>query len=551
MSFAQAPPPGLESVNTNGTIRPPPGLGFSAESLPPNKRWVHSRSEAGANPLSTLTYDYKIKDFLNKGASANVYLAQRVPVHGPSYSRVIEMVALKQIEKTSKNIRLTRNEVELHSSVHHENIVDFKQYFETTEHYVCVQELMRSDMFEFLTAPKQEIKTDEDILEIVKDVIKGLNYMHSEGIAHRDVKLENIGISYQKVNRTLICNSDEENEDDSKRTQAKLMDLGLSIRLRPGMLVRDGVPGTVEYAAPELVGNVDDLDLSYDHNSNPHEHAFAKADMWAVGILLYLLVSNKTNCQFPWARAHTSDKSYRGFLRGSNRCFDAIDESQPVYRALFDGLLNPDSKARLTSAEALEIIELHTRRRAVPSVMHRLTAMAKRSNYKYVISAPRKVVTEVRQKRKNESSTYTSTAKKQKATHTVAHIVHTVVSRPQLVSWATDLSSESVGDNPNTSEGRRLSIELRCTDSTDSTDISGGEGSTSDEDIITHTSTSAKKDLRCVHPPLALPLKRAEHECSSESYTPRTTVEFEVQTFQATESATPTQTRNESKYRFY
>eukprot|EP01134_Creolimax_fragrantissima_P007927 CFRG7927T1 len=340
-------------------------------TLPPHKRYIKRRtSEMIQLPTDTRTYTYEMINYLNKGSSAQVYLAERTPNNVPAHMQITERVAVKQIEKTSKNYRLTRNEVQIHSSVSHMNVVGFKQYFETSRNFVCVQELMRCDLFDMITTSKEECSTDDDILMILSDILKGLSHLHSQNIAHRDVKLENVGLTYEQVPK---CTNNKQ-----IRSIAKLMDLGLSIRLREGMLINQGIPGTVEYAAPELVQFAEQLDLSFEQESDPSGHPFVKADMWAVGILLYLLVSTSTGCRFPWARAHSSDVAFAEFLSGETNWYESLKNSNPIFLSLFNGLLSTNPSKRLNAKEALNMVEKH---------LIRTTPRPRRTEYNTAITA--------------------------------------------------------------------------------------------------------------------------------------------------------------------
>jgi serine/threonine protein kinase len=91
--------------------------------------------------------------------------------------------------------------------------------------------------------------------------MSALAHIHRLGIAHRDIKLENI-----------LVTSDG---------QAKLTDFGLCRPLPPesGMFT---VCGTLVYAAPEIV------------REEPYG---LPVDIWSAGVLLYAMVA----CHFPWA----------------------------------------------------------------------------------------------------------------------------------------------------------------------------------------------------------------------------------------------------------
>lgn len=82
-----------------------------------------------------------------------------------------------------------------------------------------------------------------------------LEYLHSRGIAHRDVKLENILI-------------------DKKTLGIKLIDFGFAIKAT-GPSARSSLIGTPSYLPPEMISS--------------KEYDPFKADVWALGILFYFL----------------------------------------------------------------------------------------------------------------------------------------------------------------------------------------------------------------------------------------------------------------------
>jgi serine/threonine protein kinase len=97
---------------------------------------------------------------------------------------------------------------------------------------------------------------------IIREVLEALNYIHSQGIAHRDIKLENIFLS--------------------RKCHVKLGDFGLGKYVGP-----DGICGTScgspYYASPEcLSGNA--------YNAK-------KSDIWSCGVTLYWMLVGEP----PWA----------------------------------------------------------------------------------------------------------------------------------------------------------------------------------------------------------------------------------------------------------
>ena len=101
--------------------------------------------------------------------------------------------------------------------------------------------------------------TEEQARSIVLKVLSAVAYMHSKGVAHRDIKLENITID--------------------RRGDIKMIDFGLATKyLSDEFSNMTDTVGTLYSMAPQVVkGKV------YDY----------KCDLWSTGVVTYLLLSNQ------------------------------------------------------------------------------------------------------------------------------------------------------------------------------------------------------------------------------------------------------------------
>lgn len=93
---------------------------------------------------------------------------------------------------------------------------------------------------------------------ILKEIVKGLAYLHSLGVAHRDVKPDNILISF-KQNYPIV----------------KLIDFGFATTSAMSSINC----GTPNFMAPELF--------------KKQPYSPIKTDAWAIGIMMYYLMEGK------------------------------------------------------------------------------------------------------------------------------------------------------------------------------------------------------------------------------------------------------------------
>jgi serine/threonine protein kinase len=85
-----------------------------------------------------------------------------------------------------------------------------------------------------------------------------LKYLHSYGIVHRDIKLENVMMS-----------------DNSEHAIAKLVDFGLAKIMGPNEKAAEPF-GTLGYVAPEVM------------KKEPYNFS---CDLWSLGCIIYALLS--------------------------------------------------------------------------------------------------------------------------------------------------------------------------------------------------------------------------------------------------------------------
>ena len=84
-----------------------------------------------------------------------------------------------------------RNEIKLHKSLKHENVVGFDHYFEDDTNVYIFLELCEGGCLNELLFNRCELTTME-IQSLIYGICRGIKYLHSKRIIHRDLKLGNI-----------------------------------------------------------------------------------------------------------------------------------------------------------------------------------------------------------------------------------------------------------------------------------------------------------------------------------------------------------------------
>jgi len=141
-------------------------------------------------------------------------------------------VVLKEELRTHRTRLRLANEIKLHKTMHHPNVVQLYHCFEDREHVFIFLELCENQSLNELTRIRGTFLTPE-IQSFLYGICSGLQYIHGQKIIHRDLKLGNIFVDH-KLN-------------------VKIGDFGLATKLEFSRERKRTVCGTPNYIAPEVL----------------------------------------------------------------------------------------------------------------------------------------------------------------------------------------------------------------------------------------------------------------------------------------------------------
>ncbi|KAI0187979.1 kinase-like domain-containing protein [Xylaria flabelliformis] len=309
-------------------------------------------------------YEYQSKlgrhgKHLGKGATSKVTLMVRKGYPG-------ELYAVKEFRPKSSNESLEdyekkiKSEYSIAKSLHHPNVIETVRLCTDHGRWNHVMEYCsEGDLFSLVSKKYlREEGRDGDRTCIFKQLCQGINYLHKNGIAHRDIKLENLLIT--------------------KDSKLKITDFGVSevfSGIHPGLReaggqcgvgmgeirsCKPGICGSLPYIAPEVLSKQEDYDPR-------------ALDVWSSAIVMVYLIFNANL----WEKAEAgltspSQKNYNDLVSGwekadAKNAAKAEDgkESYPKLapfeyfvkpiglRRLLLSMLHPNPKKRITMNDVI------------------------------------------------------------------------------------------------------------------------------------------------------------------------------------------------------
>lgn len=218
------------------------------------KEMIADSIKKNSSEIATSLRYYKIIKLLGKGSFGKVYLASQVLTN--------RVVAIKCLEKKlvkygDRKEKILQELLMFKTLTGGPSITKIYEVFENQKYYFFVMEYANGG--DLLQKMKSEGKLDEnEARDIFAQLVRGIYFIHSKKILHRDIKLDNILLT-KKDNKLL----------------AQICDFGVSRFLGPGEVINEQC-GTPAYIAPEII--------------RKKGYKGYKADIWSLGVLLYAMV---------------------------------------------------------------------------------------------------------------------------------------------------------------------------------------------------------------------------------------------------------------------
>ena len=246
---------------------------------------------------------YKFIRWIKSGGYGQVFLSKHV------YSK--KEYAIKQIDTTDFSnedlYNISREHLILRSMLH-KNVIRCHDSFAHNNKFYTVMDFAEGGELTLLLKDKGALSEDE-AKKIFKQIYEAVCYIHSQNIIHRDLKPNNI----------LFL--------DKERTQVVIIDFGIS-GMANGNQREKIKAGTTSFLPPEIASGEE-------FSSNQ------KLDIWAMGIILYLMVEGS----YPFDGKNTKE-IITSILKNRLEFNKKIKISQPL-KTLIGGMLEKNYRFRI------------------------------------------------------------------------------------------------------------------------------------------------------------------------------------------------------------
>ena len=250
-------------------------------------------------------------------------------------NRTAEALACKIIDSRKMRPDAIKKECQILEALNHKNVICVKGHGMGRDQYqhlyfIFMELAGGGELFDQVIDRGVNAMPESLARSFFLQLLDGVHYCHLAGVAHRDLKLENVLLN--------------------QAGDLKLIDFGLSHvypRLQDGTLDRSkplrDVCGSKSYAAPEVLA--------------AHGYDGFAADMWSLGVCLFAMLSGF----FPLDEASRNDWRYPKLVEGQKHGQSTVQTVYGWYKRtathlsrevvhLLDHLLMVDPKRRLTMA---------------------------------------------------------------------------------------------------------------------------------------------------------------------------------------------------------
>jgi calcium-dependent protein kinase len=192
--------------------------------------------------------DYQILEEIGKSSLARVYKAQ---------NRHTEQLRVIKVGPANKEEIKRNMEVEILKRLAHPNIIEVYDFYQDSRNVFIVSEFCAgSELYEVIL--KRKSFDEKDAAKIMHQLLSAINYCHTNGVVHRDIRPENVIV-------------------DSK-LDLKIIDWTTARYFERSQLMSVVKGVSSYYLSPDVISGV------YDE----------KCDIWSLGVILYVII-----CGYP------------------------------------------------------------------------------------------------------------------------------------------------------------------------------------------------------------------------------------------------------------
>lgn len=196
--------------------------------------------------------EYRLVEKLGEGGMGEVYQG----VHS-KIGRVVAVKILSQASAGPEFVERFLNEARIQAGLQHNNIATLYDFLEFDGQPCIIMEYIEGETLTDCIRSWGCLPL-ADALQYYKSIVEAIDYVHSRGIVHRDIKSTNVKIT--------------------PSGQVKLLDFGIAKSgASPALTMAGGFIGTLQYLSPEQIQG---------------GFADARSDIWALGVLLYEMATS-------------------------------------------------------------------------------------------------------------------------------------------------------------------------------------------------------------------------------------------------------------------
>jgi len=266
---------------------------------------------------------------IGKGSFGEVYITSK---KGSTEKFATKKMEREQIEGTEA-MKYLKNEIVILQHLKHPNIVRFEDLKKTKKHFYIVMEYCNGGELS-KALEKYQIKynkpfSQEIVQHLMRQIIDAFKYIHSKKIIHRDIKLDNILLTFDNE-------QDKENLDMMK-ANVKIIDFGFACQISKSGL---------QYSTLGSPINMDPIILKKLNSTGKKSKQLGydqKADIWSLGTICYEMLIGKS--------AFDAEDMDELVSKIENGTYSVPTNLSKEVISFLNGMLQYDSSARLNSQQ--------------------------------------------------------------------------------------------------------------------------------------------------------------------------------------------------------